>query len=249
MKNIVNEWYKIYKGKRLGFFLLALLGITIAVAIIIKSLEIQGTMERKYIDDMIGGNFPLEVLGMIADIVLPIFVTMLATFLVTDEIDSGSMKLPLLCGQSRGKLITSKVIVVILGTMALMVFTYVITNILSAIIWGWELVLPALGDNAIIFTETFLALAGWAVIVLFISLFMKNSGVMVGVATFILVAGLILGSVSPKFASFEVMYYFKAFINVGQKINLALAMTVCFATMIVFYILSLVKFKRLQINK
>ena len=249
MKNIVNEWYKIYKGKRIALFTLVLLGITIAIAITIRFMEHQGNLDQEYIDMMIGGNFPLQVLGVIADIVLPVFVTLFVTFLVTDELDCGSLKLPLLCGQSRVRLITSKTIVVWRGTLSLIVFTFVITNIVAAVIWGQDMILQSLGYNAIVFSETFLALAGWAVVMLFISLFVKNSGVMVGISVFILVAGLIVSSVSPRVASFGVMYYFKAFFDLGLKVNLMLAMAVCFSTIVAFYGLLVLKFRRLQINK
>lgn len=245
MKNIKNEWYKIYKGKRLGIFLLILFATCIALGFVVRSLQMTGTVD---VSESIGGNFALEVLGMLADIVLPVFVTLFVTFLVTDEINSGSLKLPLLCGQSRENLIASKAAVVIMGLFSLMAITFITSNAVAVLFWGSDSVIPFLLRNAIVFAETFLALTGWSLIILFVSLFMKNSGAMVGVATIVLVIGTVVSSVCPQFAKFEVMYYFKAFISL-QPMNNLFALSVCVGTIVMFFILTTVKFRMLQIQK
>ena len=245
MKNIKNEWYKIYKGKRLTIFLLILFATCIALGFVVRSLQMAGTVD---VSESIGGNFALEVLGMLADIVLPVFATLFVTFLVTDEINSGSLKLPLLCGQSRENLIASKAAVVIMGLFSLMAVTFITSNVIAIIFWGSDAVISDLLRNAIIFAETFLALTGWSLIILFVSLFMKNSGAMVGVATIVLVVGTVVSSVCPQFAKFEVMYYFKAFISL-QPMNHLFAFFICTGTIVVFFVLTTVKFRMLQIQK
>ena len=81
-----------------------------------------------------------------------------------------------------------------------------------------------------------------------LSIFMKNSGAMVGVATIVLVVGTVVSSVCPQFAKYEVMYYFKAFISL-QPMNHLFAFSICAGTIVVFFILTTVKFRMLQIQK
>ena len=245
MKNIKNEWYKIYKGKRLAIFLMILFATSLGLGFVVRSLQMSGTLD---VSESIGGNFALEVLGMLADIVLPVFTTLFVTFLVTDEINSGSLKLPLLCGQSRDNLIASKAVVVIMGLFSLMAVTFITSNVVAVFFWGSDSVISDLSRNAVVFVETFLALTGWALIILFVSLFMKNSGAMVGVATIVLVVGTVVSSVCPQFAKYEVMYYFKAFISL-QPMNHLFAFSICAGTIVVFFILTTVKFRMLQIQK
>ncbi|SCY56645.1 ABC-2 family transporter protein [Butyrivibrio hungatei] len=248
MKNVRNELYKLWKGKRLGIFLLILVATSIAFGMLVYSIQVKGLLEKEDIDAMIGGNFPVQVLGMIADIVLPVLATLFVTFLFTDEANSGSLKLPLLCGQSRVKLITAKAVVVLIGSLALVAVTFIASNIVAVMFWGSDSVVASLFQNALIYANTYLALAGWSMVVLFVSIFIKNSGSMVGVAVIVLVVGCILSSVSPKIAQYEVMYYFKAFVSL-QSLNYVLAMSVCIGTALVFFILSAIKFRILQIQK
>ena len=82
MKNVKNELYKLWKGRRLGIFLLILFVTCIAMGVLVSSIQMKGLLEKDVIDSMTGGNFPTQVLGMIADIVLPVFATLVVTFLV-----------------------------------------------------------------------------------------------------------------------------------------------------------------------
>ena len=248
MKNVKNELYKLWKGRRLGIFLLILFVTCIAMGVLVSSIQMKGLLEKDVIDSMTGGNFPTQVLGMIADIVLPVFATLFVTFLVTDEADNGSLKLPLLCGQSREKLIAAKAVVVLIGAMALIAVTYVTSNIVAVAFWGSDTVVEALFPNAIIYAETYFALAGWSMVVLFVSLFVKNSGSMVGIAVIVLVIGCILSSASPQIAKYEVMYYLKAFVSM-TAIDRTLAMSVCGGTIVAFFAMTTFKFKALQIQK
>ena len=248
MKNVKNELYKLWKGRRLGIFLLILFVTCIAMGVLVISIQMKGLLEKDVIDSMTGGNFPTQVLGMIADIVLPVFATLFVTFLVTDEADSGSLKLPLLCGQSREKLIAAKAVVVLISAMALIAVTYVTSNIVAVAFWGSDTVVAALFQNAVIYAETYFALAGWSMVVLFVSLFVKNSGSMVGIAVIVLVIGCILSSASPQVAKYEVMYYLKAFVSM-VAIDRTLAMAVCGGTIVAFFAMTTLKFKALQIQK
>ena len=248
MKNVKNELYKLWKGRRLGIFLLILFVTCIAMGVLVISIQMKGLLEKDVIDSMTGGNFPTQVLGMIADIVLPVFATLFVTFLVTDEADSGSLKLPLLCGQSREKLIAAKAVVVLISAMALIAVTYVTSNIVAVAFWGSDTVVAALFQNAVIYAETYFALAGWSMVVLFVSLFVKNSGSMVGIAVIVLVIGCILSSASPQIAKYEVMYYLKAFVSM-VAIDRTLAMAVCGGTIVAFFAMTTLKFKALQIQK
>ena len=248
IKNIKNEMYKLWKGRRLGIFILILLVTCIAMGVLVRSIQIKGFFEKEVIDSMIGGNFPTQVLGVIADIVLPVLATLFVTFLVTDEAESGSLKLPLLCGQSREKLIVAKTVAVLIGAMALMAVTYISSNIVAAVFWGSDSVAAALFPNAVIFAESYFALAGWSMIVLFASLFVKNSGSMVGIAVIVLVIGCILSSASPQIAKYEVMYYLKAFVSM-VVLDRTLAMAVCGGTVVAFLTMATLKFRALQIQK
>ena len=67
IKNIKNEMYKLWKGRRLGIFLLILLVTCVAMGVLVRSIQIKGFFEKEVIDSMIGGNFPTQVLGVIAD--------------------------------------------------------------------------------------------------------------------------------------------------------------------------------------
>ncbi len=247
LKNIHNEWYKIYKNKKLLILSLIVIFASIVFAIVVKAVGESDRLDPEYMKQLIGWHFPLQLLSVLSDIVFPIFATLLVATLISDEINGGTLKLPLLCGQKRRDVIFAKIIVVSIAMVVLTFLVMISSGLIAVVLWGIRDIELHLGIIVIVFLATLLSFIGWTVFSSFLALFIKNSGTLVGISAVVLVLCSLINGLFPNIARFQVTYYFKAFAT--DELYNPLSFVVCVLSIIIFSVAAILKFNKLEINK
>lgn len=244
-----NELIKIVKSKRFLIFTLIMILLCVFFGFVVLQIEKSGMATGEMLEQMIGGYFPIQILGLVSDMVLPIFATLLACFLFIDEYNSGTLKLPILCGHSRNAILTAKMITILLIMGYLMIITWFSASLVSIVFWGVKGVQQLFWVNLGIYAQTFIAMAGWSMIMILISLFLQNSGIVIGIITVILVISSIVGGMFPAVAQYIITYYLKAFSSQSGMVNYLLGNFVCISGLIISGFLSYIKFNCMEIQK
>lgn len=244
-----NELVKVAKSKRIAIFTGIILTLCAFFGIVVVQMEKTGMATDEMIQEMAGGNFPIQMLGLVSDMVLPIFATLLACFLLIDEYNSGTLKLPILCGHSRNSIITAKMLAVISIMAYIMTMIWLGANLTSVILWGADGVIQMLGSNLLIYVQTFIAMVSWSLIMMLVALFLKNSGIMIGIMTVILVVSSVVGSMFPSIARYIITYYLKAFASQSGTVSYALGDMVCLSMLAIFGAAAYLRFNLMEIQK
>lgn len=244
-----NEIIKILKSKRVYIFAAIMVVISVLFGVIISQMQKTGAVSDEMMQQMIGGYFPIQILGMVSDMLLPIFATLFACFLLTDEYNSGTLKLPILCGHSRKNLLTAKIAAISITITVITIVTFISAHIVAAFIWGIGTVQNMFLGNLVIYAETLLAILSWGICMVLLSLWIQNSGVLIGAVVAVLVVSSLIGSVFPDISKFILTFYFKAFSSLAGTMNYSLAIGVCVGSMMIFCGIAFLRFEKMEIQK
>ncbi len=132
---LYNELYKIFHNKRIYIFLGIIAAFTILTAVLINFMPETQYNTAEMLNSVKGPYYPREVYNIMSDVLFPIFVILIVIFLVAEEYENGTLKLPLIHGFSRQEVIASKIICSIIVTIFMLVSTYAMTYIISQILW------------------------------------------------------------------------------------------------------------------
>jgi len=128
---IRNELIKIVKQKKIYIMAGVILAITMALVFVSFSVEEAAPLTSG------GQAFPISLLEGMANL-LPVLLIFLVADMVAGEYNSGTLKLSLLYPVSRGRLLLSKMITILVMTVILLAFTLVTGYIAGVLAWGWE---------------------------------------------------------------------------------------------------------------
>lgn len=159
------------------------------------------------------------------------------------------MKLSILSGYGRSRIIISKVLAVIVATFIMLVVVYLTSYLGNFLAFGSAAIQNDVGYNIAAYVWSFLPLITWIVFNFFLSLYIKNSGVIVGVVVGIILVSSILSSMLPKISSYIGTYYIKAIAASFSTVNLGMAVVVCLIYMFLFGTVSYMKFIKMDIEK
>lgn len=247
---IGNELYKIFRSKRIYIFLAILLVFSVGIAFLVSNITPSEQISAEMIDMLKGPYFPAQILSIISDLLLPIFATLIITFLISDEYDNGTLKLPLLHGFSRGRVIISKVIAGILVTVLMLLFVLVAAYGMGLLLWGSRVVDSGQFVNTLkAYSLTVLPFITLILLTAFIAILVKNSGIVIGVMVAIFVLGSFVSGVFPNVSTYLPTYYLKAFASSLDKINYSRALLVCGIYGVAAYAAAYLKFFRMEIQK
>ena len=249
LKILGNELVKAIKSKRLIIFISIMVFLSAFFGMVITQIGKNGTVTSEMFETMTGGYFCLQVLGLSADMILPIFATLFVCFLIIDEYNSGTLKLPILCGYSRKNIIYAKALAVIIMMLTIMIVTWLSANVVSVLVWGAEDVIAMADYTLLVYLKTFLAMVAWSIVMIAISLFIQNSGIMIGIMTVILVVSSIAGGMFPQIAKYILVYYLKAFASLGDTVDSALGGVICLLNIIIFGGVAMLRFEKMEIQK
>jgi ABC-2 type transport system permease protein len=206
--------------------------------------------DEKLINKLKGSSFPITVLSSISDLLLPILITLLVTSTITDEYNNGTLKLPLLHGNTRLQILNAKIISVVFLVFTLFLGTLIFAYIFGAIVWGNSTLRPEKVIYTIkIFGLTLIPFIAFIIAILFISLKVSNSGILIAIIVTILLLSSLLSDSLTSIRPFLLTYYLKVFsIGVNENVLVKGCIVSCVYGF-VFYILSKASFLRMEIEK
>lgn len=247
---IKNEIYKLLKSKRYYAFVGIIMILIILFAVATNSVFNLNSSSGNTIDFIKPHDFPKEILGIMADFLLPIFVTLIITFFISDEFVSGTFKLPLLHGFKKWEVIMAKAITTIIVTFFILVITILFSYLVSYIFWGNKVFNHKVVVQTIkCYLSPMIAIIALIFTVITISILLRNSGIIIGVVGAILVIGSILGNLIPEANKYLLTYYLKAFVMELDKIDMFFAIIICAIYGIISFALGNEILKKLEINK
>ena len=211
LKLIQNELVKLFAKKKIYIFMGIIFVMTLLLAFIYKFANIDKTMSAQM--------FPLEILTMQLDMLLPIFISILIADIITDEYRTGTLKLPLIHPVSRKKLLNSKLFVLVITISFLLLFSLIISYGLGMSLFAWE---EGFSFNETIYTAnqgifitigsyiiSILPLLTFSLLIMLISLKLSSSGAVVGSAIGLLFGFDILIQLSEVVRPYILNYYFR----------------------------------------
>lgn len=247
---VKNEFFKLLKSKRYYVFICIVIALIILLAIATKSILNSESVNEEIINRIRPYDFPMQVLGSMTDFLLPVFLTLIITFFISDEFVATTFKLPLLHGFKRVEVLLAKVITTIIVVFLLLVITFLVSYGISFMIWGSEVYNTAVILETIKgYILTLVPLISFMFIIVTIALLSKNSGVVIGIMVSLLVGGFLIGSLIPKVNKYSIVYYLKAFAVSSENLDLVFSSIVCILYCVVFFVVSNQIVRRLEINK
>lgn len=249
-----NEIIKLLARKRIQIFALILIILTLfnLGAALITNTKISGLSY--------GQVFPLTLFTSAASIIIPTFIIVLMTNLVTDEYVDGSLKLLLLRQSSRRKILLGKMIALTIVILMLLLLLMVMGYVLGSVFLGWRENLVIKGETyskvqglaltALIYITSIVSYVSFSMTILLFAILFDNSGSVVGIGAATLLASLTVSQLFPKLSPFLISSYFNTYniITSGVGIEKIVAgFLILLAYGIIFYIISCHVFKRKDI--
>lgn len=255
MINIVrNEILKLLARKRIQIFA--------SILIILTLFNIGGALitNTKIPELNYGQVFPLTLFTSAASIIIPIFIIILISNLVTDEYSDGSLKLLLLRQSSRIKIISGKIIALTIVVLLLLLLLIVLGYVFGGMFLGWGEGLmikgrtysdiQGLAFTVLIYLTSIIAYTSFAMTMLLFSILFGNSGSVVGIGAAILLASFAVSQLIPELSPFLINSYFNTY-NIftsgfgPQKIAAGFLIIAAYGA--IFYILSCYVFNKKDI--
>ncbi|HKL13622.1 MAG TPA: ABC transporter permease [Halanaerobiales bacterium] len=207
---IKNEYYKLFKKKKIYIFTLIIIAMAF-IPVIINKIEDAGITFTV-------NTLPLENLSWSTEMIIPIFVAILVADLITTEYNEGTMKLSLVSSASRLELLTAKIITLISVIILLVIFTMMISYLSGALFLEWGIPFQF---NDLTLTETqgilytiglyllsVVPLSAFGVLIMFLGFKLKSGGSVVGLTIGIFFLMNILRQISTLFRPFVLSNYF-----------------------------------------
>lgn len=214
LRLLENEVFKIFAQKKIYVFM-----IVIVLFSMLPAVEwAQGSVDIP----MNGQNLPLYMLGTINSII-PIFIIVTFGDLITDEYVNGTLKLPLLHPVSRPKLLTAKLLALIVPVTLLLLLGMLSSYGIGTLLFGWgdqflynESVFAI--EKGILFTlgsyiASILPLMMFAAVVMLICLPFPSGGAAVAASIGLLLLLSLLAQLLESIRPYLIITYFHEFPN------------------------------------
>ena len=207
---VKNEYYKLFKKKKLYIFAVIITGMAF-IPVIINRLEEAGV-------NFTVNTLALENLSWSTEMIIPIFLAVLVADLITGEYKEGTFKLSMLGGATRIELLAAKIITLISATLILVFFTMMISYLSGAIFLEWGI--PFQFNNVtlsetqgILFTAglyllSVIPLTAFGLMIMFFGLKLESGGSLVGLTIGIFFMMNIIRQLSTLFRPLILSNYF-----------------------------------------
>lgn len=249
MKLIKNEMYKVFKLNKLYFFIVIAIGLLIVQGITFSS-------NSSY--SVNGQSFPIWMLSRIMPLFI-FFMSLLLAEIISDEYRNGTLKLFLLRPVDRIGLLNAKISAMIVSVFMLLLSVMVGSYIIGTAFWGWgdqmmfneAIFQPAQGILVTLqsYVITLLPCLGFGMIIVLVSVLSSSMGATVGISLGIMFVLTALENVQGinDYSIVHQMNLYQSFNGNPQSINLILGLVNVAVYTIIFYVGSVVAFKKKDI--
>jgi len=247
---VSNELYKSFRSKKTYIFLSVLFVITVLFGIMMEYSTVPQGNDPELVEKYGGPMFPVAILSGISDFLMPIFITLFVTAMITDEYQHGTFKLPLLHGRSRSQMFHAKLLSQFVLIVILLLSAFIFSYVFGVICWGSKMFSYNEFIDAIIkYGLTLLPFFALTLIVYFIGLRISNSGIVIGTVAAILVGSAVIGQFLREVNPYLITFYFKAFLMDLTDAELIKGCLVSFGYGLLFYGLSWSTLAKMDILK
>ncbi|MBB3128676.1 ABC-type transport system involved in multi-copper enzyme maturation permease subunit [Paenibacillus rhizosphaerae] len=256
MKLLQNELYKLFKTKKLYIFLLILVVMRIMAVYLYKA----GTEFQTVIEVANAQSLPI---AMKYDAVqfLVIFMGIYIADILTDEFKTGTVKLTLLRPIGRAQLLNSKFAAMAAFAVLLNLFLVLATYIVGLFAFGWgdstvyHGVTYSVGDGLLltakVYAASFLPIIAFGMICIFVAAASKNMVTVVAVTFILFIVGEFLSALSviPSVIRTclivnQLFFFSDYFVKNNHHFEITLSVVVNLSYITVFYLLTLVVFRK-----
>lgn len=271
MANVIwNEIYKLLARKKIYIFAVILIVVclfSLCSALITNSIfksaspHANADMQSQVmyaLGKINGQSIPLAMFdGITSSIILPVFIIILITDMVTDEYAEGTLKLPLLRQVGRYELLSSKLGALAVILMLMLLLMLIMGYGLGTAIFGWGDAFLIRGrglssSQGLLFTllvygSSLISMISFGMVILMFSVLFNNSGTVVGIGMAALFSSTMFGAVFPEVNSYLLSGYFNTyrfFTSYTGIEEIASGFLIVLTYGIVSLILSLLVFKR-----
>jgi len=250
LRLIGNEVFKIFANKKIYGFIIVMIMFSLIPALESAMGAVNFPLN--------GQTLPLYMFASFANLVIPIFIIVTLGDLVTDEYIGGTLKLPLLHPVSRIKLLTAKLLALIVPVTMLLLLGMIISYIVGTVLFGWgdQLLFNDMvqsTERGIIITLGFyltsvVPLLAFAAMVMLICLQFSSSGAAVAASVGLLITFSLAGQIVVALRPYLVITYFQELSHhlflTGDFSKIVNGLMVISVYGVVFYLASVHFFKK-----
>lgn len=249
MKLIKNEMYKVFKLNKLYFF------IIIAMALLMVS-AVSYSSDSSY--SVNGQSFPIWMINRIMPLFI-FFMSLLLAEIISDEYRNGTLKLFLLHPIDRIGLLNAKIAALIVSVFILLLSVMAGSYIIGTAFWGW-------GDKMVFnntvfqttqgilvtlqsYIITLLPCLGFGMVIVFVSVLSSSMGGTLGISLGIMFVLTALENVQEinNYSIVHQMNLYQSFISNPQSENIIIGLVNVAVYTVIFYIGSVIAFKKKDI--
>jgi len=246
---IKNEFIKLFANKKIHAFL----GVIFIVELIPVLLSLFSVYK---IQD--GQTYPLFFFGITTTLILPIFLTIIISEMITEEYLTGTLSISLIHPVSRHKMIAAKTLTVVLTILLSLTFTMLLAYFIGTLLFGWgdaflnKGITYTTSEGILLTVGTYLLsalpLLAYSMVIMFFALIFNSSAVVVGATLGLLItttfAGYLVSEIQPYLIStyFNNFSYSLMFSNDMALLMMALKVIAFYG--IVFYLLNSIILKK-----
>jgi ABC-type transport system involved in multi-copper enzyme maturation permease subunit len=257
LKVTKNDLYKFFTSRKLIILSLIIIAINIFAAYVVNdrmNIEPNPMM-------MNAQSFPMMMYIQVFSGFFPVFFIFLFAGLISDEVRDGTLKLTLVRPIKRFELINAKIITSIAGILFLNLLVMFSAYLAGLFFWGWgdffafesRLLVdygPFISTLVFFFLNT-IGYSIFALIIIFFSNILKNSGFVFGGAMGVWVGMMLVMQLKPTMKEFIPVYYFDLgnFILQGPNtFDFVKGIPVLIAYFLGFYIINSIILQRKEIT-
>lgn len=164
-------------------------------------------------------KYPLSVLGGVVDLLVPIFIIILISDMITEEYIKGTLKLALITPNKRERILLSKIATIAIE-IGLMLGILLVSSYLAGLIFFDKTstleygtislgVLEGIGYTLGAYALTFFVLVAFAVLIMFMALHLKSTGSVIGVSVGLIIVAPLLSLIGDAIGKAIIINYFK----------------------------------------
>lgn len=211
-----NELYRTFSGKKIYILSSLMIFLALAVAYIMKRISDQSDSGTVLLNAQ---AYPIQFFTMIGSIFLPILIIIQICGLISDDYRDGTLKQTLLAPVTRLELLLAKFLTVFVSNIFFLTVTLLAAYLAGVLFAGWDTGFVYEGHsldttggiqaNLKLFALVLLPATTFGTLILLFSLFLRNSGMVVGLSVIIYIFQIAFQSLAPNLGPYLLVTYFR----------------------------------------
>jgi len=238
---------RIIRFKALWIYLLGMLAMTIGSGIGLSNESAEAFSSQNYA----GEKFPIYVMQGQIVLIQPLFMGLIAAYLVNHEKSIGMLKQSILHGKTKIQLINSKMTVLIFASLLFVIIFFISSVLIGKFIWHNISLIEIVKKCAFQYLLVLIPLSTLSIGLILLTLYTTKMAFTIGIVLFLLLMDSLVNQFfAPVISRFSFMYYIYAYSTYNsiplESWMISRGITICIISAILFYILILYKIHRME---